>query len=230
MLKTIFALLLMIFTGNIFAQEAYDWRIYSNKKNLSAIHFDGVSIWAGSDGGAYRFTLQDSSFTEFTKAAGLNGSAVTAIIIDNQNKVWFGSKNGIIDVYEQETGTFKRIMAISNSGKPQKGINNFVLYGDTVVVSTDFGVSLINSKTLNFYDSFIKFGNIAANTKVNSVYRDSRFYVATQGGLAVQKVGTTNLNDPEAWDVYQSIPSVGTVSFQLVTADNGIYLAGTNKG
>ena len=50
MLKTIFALLLMIFTWNIFAQEAYDWRIYSNKKNLSAIHFDGVSIWAGSDG------------------------------------------------------------------------------------------------------------------------------------------------------------------------------------
>jgi hypothetical protein len=32
MLKTIFALLLMIFTGNIFAQEAYDWRIYSNKR------------------------------------------------------------------------------------------------------------------------------------------------------------------------------------------------------
>jgi ligand-binding sensor domain-containing protein len=156
MLKTIFALLLMIFTGNIFAQEAYDWRIYSNKKNLSAIHFDGVSIWAGSDGGAYRFTLQDSSFTEFTKAAGLNGSAVTAIIIDNQNKVWFGSKNGIIDVYEQETGTFKRIMAISNSGKPQKGINNFVLYGDTVVVSTDFGVSLINSKNPQFLRLFHK--------------------------------------------------------------------------
>lgn len=230
MLKMIFPLLLLLFTGNIFAQEAYDWRIYSNKKNLSAIYFDGTSIWAGSDGGAYRFTIQDSSFNEFTKANGLNGSPVTAIIIDNENKVWFGSKNGIIDVYEQKTGTFKRIMAISNSGKPQRGINNFVLYGDTVVVSTDFGVSLINSKTLNFYDSFIKFGNIAANTKVNSVYRDSRFYVATQGGLAVQKTGTTNLNDPEAWDVYQTIPTVGTATFQLVANDNGIYLTGTNKG
>jgi len=228
--KFIFTLLFLASLQFLFAQEASNWRIYSNKSNLSSAVYDGKMIWAGSDGGAWSFSINDSSFSEFTKANGLNGSPVTAVVIDNYKKVWFGSKNGTIDVYDPVSGIFKRVMAIASSGKPQRGINDFVLSGDTVIACTDFGISLINSKTLDFYDTYIKFGSIAANSKVYSVYRDNLFYVATQGGLAVQKPGTVNLNDPNAWDVYTNIPGSGTTVFQLVTNDNGSYLVGTNKG
>lgn len=230
MLKTFLSILLIAASNFLLAQEAYNWQIYSNKSNLSSAVYDGSMIWAGSDGGAFSFSVSDSSFKEFTKATGLNGSPVTAVVIDNYKKVWFGSKNGMIDVYDPSTGIFKRVMAIATSGKPQRGINNLIVTGDTVLACTDFGLSLINTKTLDFYDTWIKFGPIAANSKVYSVHKDGLFFVATQGGLAVQKPGTVNLNDPNAWDVFTTVPGSGSTVFQLVTYDAGNYLVGTNRG
>ncbi len=226
----LFFLILFFLLTTSFAQEAYDWQIYSSKSNLATAIYDGEKIWAGSDGGVYSFKISDSSFSSLTKAQGLNGSPVKAIVVDPQKKIWFGSSNGVIDVYNPATGTLNRIMAIANSNKTLRGINELSLSGDTIVVATDFGVSLINSKTLDFYETFVKFGSIAANTKVNSVFRAGLFYVSTQGGLAVQKPGTTNLNDPNAWDVYTTLPGTGSAVFHFVTNGHDGLVAGTSRG
>ncbi len=229
MTKYLLALLPLLFVF-IHAQEAYDWRIYTSQSNLSTAFYDGEKIWAGSEGGAYSFKVSDSSFVSYTKANGLNGSAVKAIVVDNNKKIWFGSANGIIDVYNPATGSFNRIMAIANSGKPQKGINDLSVSGDTIVVSTDFGLSLINSKTLDFFETYIKFGSIPANTKVNSVFRAGLFYVSTQAGMAVQKPGATNLNDPNAWDVYTAVPGLPNAVFHFVDQEHDGIVAGTSRG
>jgi ligand-binding sensor domain-containing protein len=230
MLRTFSFLFTILTFFSSYAQEAYNWQIFSSKKTLSCSVLEGKNIWAGSDGGAYSYNSSDSSFIEFTKANGLNGSPVSAVIIDNYSKVWFGSSNGIIDVYDKSTKSFKRILAIFNSGKPLKGINNFCISGDTVIVSSDFGVSLINCKTLDFYDTFVKFGTIPPNTKVYSVYKDNKFFVSTQSGLAVQKEGTTNLNDPNAWDIFKTTPNSASASFYFLASDGTSLLAGTNDG
>ncbi|OQY74400.1 MAG: hypothetical protein B6D45_07010 [Ignavibacteriales bacterium UTCHB3] len=212
------------------AQEAFNWHIYSNKSELSASYFSDSLIWTGSSGGVYSYNIEDSTFVSFTKAEGLNGSPITSIVADNKNKVWFGSENGMIDVYDKETGSFRRIVAIANSGKTQKRINSLLVSGDTVIVSTDFGVSLINSETLDFYDTYVKFGPLATNTKVNSVFRAGLFYIATEAGLAVQKPGATSLNDPNSWEVYSAIPGFVNPAFLFVKIYKSEIVTGTPTG
>ena len=41
--------------------------------------------------GKLYFNYADNSYTTFTKTEGLNGSPVTAVAVDNQNKIWFDS-------------------------------------------------------------------------------------------------------------------------------------------
>lgn len=226
----LFSFLFLLLAAVTPAQEAFDWQIFSSKSNLATALYDGEKIWTGSEGGVYSFNIADSTFTTLTKANGLNGSPVKAIVVDPYRKIWFGSLNGIIDVYNPATGSFNRIMAIANSNKTLRGINGLSLSGDTIVVATDFGVSLINSRTLDFYDTYVKFGSIPANTKVNSIRRSGLYYVSTQSGLAVQKPGTTNLNDPNAWDVFTSVPGFTTVIFYFLEESGGELIAGTSRG
>ena len=185
------------------AQLTTGWQNYSSMNKISSaiVTFDG--IWAGSEGGAFYYKFKDSTYKTFTKTEGVNGSPISAMAKDSSGNIWFGSQNGKIDVYDPTTKTFKNIFDIFNSERTEKKINAIAIYGDTAFVSTSFGLSLINTKSLSFYDTFFKLGNFNSNISVNySFKKDNLIYAATSAGIAVQKAGTTNLVAPESWNTF----------------------------
>jgi streptogramin lyase len=230
-MKNIISLSIAIFLSlPAFPQQQSNWQNYADMKSVKDIATTSTGIWSAAQGGAYFFNTSDSSFKIYSKSDGLNASDLTATGIDNYDKVWFGSANGMIDVYDPQTNSFRSILDIFNTDKTSKKINDFTISGDTVYVATDFGISLIDSKNYLFYDTYFKFGNFTSNIKVNNVLFADLIYASTESGVVIQKAEATNLSAPESWNVFDQTSGLPTGGSTIITFYNSILIAGTNSG
>ncbi len=229
MKKLIFSLALL-YSAQCFSQIFTEWKNYSDLKNIRSVIISGNEVWAASTGGVFSYNFSSSEYQTFGKAESLFGTNIKAIAIDNYGKIWFGSSNGLIDVYNPADNSFSTIRDIFNSDKTNKGINSFAVKGDTVFAATDYGISLIDSKSFFFYDTYFKFGFLPSNIKVNRIYLDTLIYAATEFGVAIQKPGTTNLAAPESWSVYNTSSGLLSNRISDILLFNGDILATTDKG
>lgn len=216
---------------HILPQEATNWRIFSDKKNLSSAVILGNKIFCGGEGGAFSFLAgADSTYEFLTKAEGLNGSPITSVMKDSGGKIWFGSKNGKIDVFDPNTSVIKTLHDISATNFTLKQINEMTLRGDSVIVSCDFGVVVYNSKTLEVVDSYTKFGSLISNIRVTTAVFAGKMLVGTANGFAAQKAGATNLSAPESWEVLTGSSGLPSSSIFKIAAWNSGALVATAAG
>lgn len=212
------------------AQDFGKWVIYSDLKNVNSISNDENSLWVASSGGVFQFSLKDSSFNIYSKANGLNSQNSTAIGVDKSKNIWVGSGEGFINIIDGNDKSIKKIVDIYNTNKSKKQINDFFFSGDSVLVSFDFGLSIINTSTLSLVDSYLKFGSFTSESKVISAIKvGGRIFVLTEYGIAIQKIGAVNLAAPESWDNYyfgNQIPSLSAYKFFLFNTE--LHLASTN--
>ena len=233
--------LLFIVTGIIFAgsnsnitnaQEIFTWKIHTNKQLIrDAVLTDGV-IWAATDGGVFAYTTKDSSYQTYTKAEGLAGSFFSAIAQDNKGRIWVGSKSGLIDVINPVDNSVHSIYDIYSSNYVNKSIYQILVKGDSVFVSTDFGLTVIQASTYNNLDSYLKLGSsFTANTVVTGcAYINGLLYVATASGIAVQNAGSTNPAAPESWTDYTSANGFTASTINQIGQYQNSALVATNEG
>uniref|UniRef100_A0A7V3E632 PorZ N-terminal beta-propeller domain-containing protein n=1 Tax=Ignavibacterium album TaxID=591197 RepID=A0A7V3E632_9BACT len=229
-MKKLIFWLVIFYSVQIFSQVFTNWKNYSDMKTIKSIVTSGEKLWAASTGGVFSYNFSTSEYKTFGKAEGLFGTNINAIAIDQYGKIWFGSSSGLIDVYNPLTNSFSTIRDIFNSDKTNKGINSIIVKGDTIFVATDYGVSLIDSKSFFFYDTYFKFGSFSSNIKVNKVYLDNLIYAATESGVAIQKSGTINLSAPESWNVYNTNNGLLSNRISDILIYDGKLLASTDKG
>jgi hypothetical protein len=199
-------------------------------KNVQDIIMTDGGFWCATTGGVFYYSSIQNEFTTLHKSDGLKGLTLTSATIDVQGRIWFGSADGVIDILNQTDRSLNVILDIFNSNQTNKRINDLSVSSDTIIVSSDFGVSLISANSFLFYDTFFKFGNFTTNTKVNSALKYNLFYVCTDEGIAIQKPGAINLSAPESWNVYSSaegLPSDKTLKAGLF--QNNIIVS-TDKG
>jgi len=230
MKKISFILFLIASSAPLFSQVATNWKNYSDLKDIKSIAVLDSAIIGATDGGGFLYNISDNSSKTFHKTDGLNGVSLTSVTTDKFGKVWFGSSSGVIDVYNPETNDFKTILDIYNSDKGSKRINSLSSSGDTIIVSTDFGISLINANNYFFFDTFFKFGDFPANIKVNSSLKTSVLYACTDRGAAIQKAGATNLSAPESWNVYTTGDGLPSNNIRKIVSFNGSIIAATANG
>lgn len=226
-MKKVFLIIAFIIAAPVLSQNINTWRNYTNMENVNDIYVLNGTLWAATEGGVFSYHLADGSFVSYNKAEGLTEFEATAISIDNLGRIWIGFNNGAINVFNPKSGAVRAILDIYDSEKNQPRINDIFIHGDTVFVSADFGISLIDPETFSFYDSFSKFGSWAYDLKINSVYPGNELFVAGISGIAKQKPGATNLASPDSWQNYQ-IGSANSVNRILMY--NSEVLAATSIG
>jgi ligand-binding sensor domain-containing protein len=205
-MRTLFLFLIVpFFVSTSSPQQFINWQNYTALKNVRDVSITSDGFWSAASGGAFRYNSSANDFITIHKSEGLKGISLTSVTIDNTGKAWFGSLDGIIDIYNTGSNEFNVILDIYNSNQINKRINDLIVSGDTVIVSSDFGVSLIDANSLLFFDTFFKFGDFTTNTRVNSTLKSGLFYVCTDEGFAIQKPGAVNLSAPESWNVYSSV-------------------------
>ena len=230
MKKIIVILFACLYNSLVFPQSLGGWQTYTEMKDVEAIQPEPKGFWAASSGGAFFYNKDDQSYKALRKSNGLNGAQLTSTTIDSSGNIWFGSQEGIIDIYNPETNTIKSLLDIYNSNKNPKQINELVTIGDTIYASTDFGITLIDPEKLILYDTFFRLGTFPSNIRVNSILKAGKIYAATDYGVAVQKDGTINLSAPESWSVYQTADGLPSDKVEKLVKFNNSIIAATDKG
>lgn len=215
------------FTFN-FAQFG-KWENYTNQSDVQAISLSNDGIWAGSTGGAF-FLSNQNSFKQFNLLSGLKELSILSVEIDNSGKIWFGGKSGYISVYEPLKDAFNTIVTIALTDKIQKQINKLVYKTNKIYACTDFGVSIIDANNFSFGDTYTKLGLFGIDSKVNNVLPLDTLWVATEKGIAVQKSSSSNYLDPQSWWNFTTLNGLQSNNVRVIAKFKDSIYAGTTSG
>ncbi len=214
---------------NLNAQQTGIWSIHSNLKNVRSSIVVNNSIWAITGGGMFQFSSGVENYLVVNKADGLNSQSISAIAVDAKGKLWLGTEEGHINVYDPNTASIERMLDIYNSGKSKKQINNIFVKGDSVIVSADFGIVVISASKFSLLDSYLKLGAFTAESKVINAFKSNLFYVCTENGIAIQKPDAVNLTAPDSWENYKTISQIAAESVnKIIQYNSQIYCASSN--
>ncbi|HEX2984954.1 MAG TPA: hypothetical protein VHO28_15540, partial [Ignavibacteriales bacterium] len=229
-MKKVFLFIALIIAAPLLCQSVNTWRNFTNMENVNDVYVRDGIVWAATGGGVFSYNLDGGSFTTYNKAEGLTEFNATAISADASGKIWIGFYNGMVNVLDTKTGSVRAILDLYNSDKNQPRINDILIQNDTVFISADFGISLINRTTYSFYDSFAKFGSWPDNSKINSVYIDKEIFAAGASGIAKQKPGAGNLASPDSWQIYQTGSGLPSNTVNKIVKYKGQIIAATSAG
>jgi ligand-binding sensor domain-containing protein len=212
------------------------WRNFTSMKNVSAVAWDGSSCWASTSGGLFRWTPADNSYLKLTSADGFQSITLTAVAVDPDGDVWSGSSNGYLHVYTPSTGSLRVIVDLATTTQTNKQINALSVVGDSVLICTEFGLSIFRRSKFEFGDSYTRFGTIPSGTRlaaVNAIIAGNRLWVAItdrQKGnwIASAPLDGTNILVPDAWRL--DILGDGTALPTSLAEFAGVVYAGTSNG
>lgn len=212
------------------------WKNFTCMKDVKAIAQSGSSVWAATSGGLFAWEQGDTTYQIFTNAEGLQNIDLTAICIDRQGSIWTGTSSGILHVFSPIDGSWRYVLDIALTTQTNKRINRLTTYGDTVLICTDFGLSVFNRAKFEFGDTFSKFGNLSASARISvsdAAIFDGKIWAAVSDGqgnnrIAFASLSSANLLPPEAWSL-QIVGGVSSAPTALLVFDNRLY-AGTSAG
>ncbi|MCF6271495.1 MAG: hypothetical protein L3J41_17440 [Melioribacteraceae bacterium] len=231
MKNIIFFISILAVSSTTIAQNIGVWSNYADMKMVTDIKSTEEGFWTSTTGGAAYYSNTNKNFEFFlTNSEGLSSQNLTALDIDSEGRIWFGMQNGIIDIYDPTDGTIISIKDIFESNNSNKRINEILIISDTAYVSTNFGLSLINTKHFGFISTTLKFGDFPTSQIVNSVTVDDKIYVSTVNGIAIQRDGASNLLAPESWITYSTGSDISANKIYKTVLLNNELIAGTDKG
>ena len=193
-------------------------------------------LWAATNGGLFQWDPSTDGYLRLTNAEGLRSIDLTAIAMDSYGTIWVGSSTGILHTYTPSTGSIRTIQDIAEANQTNKKINFLTVVGDTVLICTDFGLSIFRISKFEFGDTYSRFGSGSTTTRT-AVYAatifDKKIWAAISDGqtvnrIAVAQQANSNLLPPESWTL-QIVGSPGTVP-KTLTEFNGRLYSGTSDG
>jgi ligand-binding sensor domain-containing protein len=213
------------------------WENFTSMKDVKGVARSGQSYWAATSGGLFRWDEGTDSYLKLTNAEGLLSTDLTAVGIDRNGDVWGCASTGMIHLYTPSTGFVRTISNIVEfPGPTDKTINAVITAGDTVLLCSDFGLSVYRLGRGEFGDTFTSFGGIPANNRVavySAVISGGRIWAAVSDGITGNyvvsaSIASPNLLDPQQWTLQQVGPA-GSIP-RALTVFNGRIYAGTTAG
>ncbi|MBI3577787.1 MAG: hypothetical protein HY089_00085 [Ignavibacteriales bacterium] len=201
------------------AVEVGRWKNYTDMKTIRSVAISNDSIWTATSGGLFLYNTSSRKFTKFTNSEGLSSNDLSAVTIDGRGKIWTGAADGSLNMYDPATKQWKENRGIKDSERIQKGIRAFFVQNDSLLVGTDFGISVLIISRSEFRDTYASFG-FPSQPKVNDiiVYKN-RIWAATDLGVATALLSSTNLSSPTSWTTYgtnEGLPSKNTTSVAVL--------------
>ena len=226
---------LLLGAAQILAADVGTWRNYTSMKDARSVAWQGDACWAATAGGLFRWSPSGDSFFQQTTAEGLSGNDMTAVGLDRDGNVWSGAASGTLYVYTPSTASLRSIIDIQNSSQTSKRINSLASFGDTLLVSIDFGLSIFRVSRFEFGDTFTRFGSSSQSTRISvlsAAIHNGKIWAAitdrqTLNRIAVASLSSPNLLPPEAWTL-QVVETPGVVTRGLAVFNGNLYAATSN--
>lgn len=211
------------------SQHSSQWSAITSYNTVNSItqSSDGV-IWGVSNGGLFSFDNGDfdKRLTSVDGMYRLDGRVIS--YLEDFNSLLIGYIDGMIDLYNLETGSFERIEDIRRvQSFSARAINSILYDSGAVYVATDFGVVVYNPNTFLVSSSYTKIGDFDSGTPVIDIdIRDGMIMLSTQQGIAVASL-TSNLNIESSWTTYSQSDGLPIETVQSLIFFNGELHAST---
>jgi hypothetical protein len=191
-----------------------EWKAYTamNVVNDVALTSDSLRVWVATDGGAFRMELADlhpESFKNLRTSDGLSAIEISAVATDNNNNIYFGGRNGSFDIYNESSGSVKKIQDIALSTLvTKKNIYGITINGAKVFIAAGYGISIYNTTSNSFSETVTKFGDLSVeDTAFSAMEYNGKIYVVTSGAIAIADANSANLSAPFAWQIINAPPA-----------------------
>jgi ligand-binding sensor domain-containing protein len=212
------------------------WKNYTSMKDVRGLSRTGEEYWAATSGGLFGWDAGTGTFELYTNADGLLDIDLTAVAIDESGRVWAGSSGGYLHVLSPSDGTLRTVLDIAQSTQINKRINTCTVVGDTVLIGTDFGLSVFRSDKMEFGDTYQKFGPGSSGTRfavLATAVFERNLWVCITDGLTINRVAyasldSPNLLPPESWTV-EIVGSTNEIPGSLAVFSGTLYV-GTSNG
>ena len=84
--------------------QVQNWQIYTNKNNVNSLQENHNFVWAGTNGGLIRINKHTNNISFFeTTNSGLSCGWITTLELSKTDRLWIGTENFGIDVFDGET-------------------------------------------------------------------------------------------------------------------------------
>ncbi|MCK5733864.1 MAG: hypothetical protein KAI38_06735, partial [Candidatus Latescibacteria bacterium] len=72
-----------------------EWTTWTNTGEVTALTFQGNTLWAGTTGGVVRWDLSNGTYVEYTILDGMAGNHVSSLLVDASGNPWAHTKEGL---------------------------------------------------------------------------------------------------------------------------------------
>ena len=216
MKRLIFPLLMLL--GFVDAKAGNgDWRIYAAYHDAQKVVSLHNRVYVLSDGGLYSYDPEDTSVDTYTKANTLSDHNIYDIeACESTGELVIIYTNGNIDLLNANGDAYS-MPDLKLKSLSDKTLNNVLIDGTTLYVSTNSGVVLVNLRNHTF-GNFYSFGH-----KINDIALDANnMYAATADGVYVGKL-SDNLLDKNNWKSLSNL-----VALDFITFSGSIYATTKN--
>ena len=215
------------------------WTAYPSLESVEAVAASDEAIWAATTGGVFSYDLESGEIQRFTRVDGLSGVSATAAAWDaRRGALWVGYPDGSLDRIDGETGAIDNLFDIRRAEQfSSRTINRLRMSGDSLLVSTAFGLVVFDAARAEVRDSYTRLGPLEPATAVNDAFfaplpaqagalaGAPGLWLATESGV-VWAPHSANLREPAAWTLDAGSPDK---AFSLGRFDGRVW-AGTPAG
>jgi ligand-binding sensor domain-containing protein len=206
-----------------------EWQVVTDMRNARAVSTSTGGVWVATEGGLYR-REGDGTFSLWTVANGLPSNDLTALVTAPDGALLIGSQDGYVSIRSASTGAFRTIDDIALSTRVQKGIRSFYAEEDSILIGSDFGISVFLVSRDEFGDTYANFG-FAATARVQSIIiHNGRIWAATSEGVATALRSAPNLAAPTSWTTFTAAGGLPSKNALSVSVLNDTVVVGTSSG
>jgi len=210
--------------------QVSDWTTFTSIGTIKELVVVGDNVWGGSDGGAVALDTQTRSIRKFTNTDGLASNDVVAVAVDGRGTIWFALSDGLLNRYFPEEDRFEIITDYQN-----QEVTDLVVFGDSLYVGLDIGVSLYNIVRAEVRETYQNLGlssdNNVQKIAANDVFIDGTdLWVSTDQGIALSSLTLPNLQAPSSWRQFTRANGLPSDEIRNIVILDGIPYAATRAG
>lgn len=172
------------------------WNIYTSFREVKGVATgQNNTVWAASTGGLFSFDGTNlSGINKYTTLDGLLSNELTSNTVSSDGRVWSGSFDGSISVYDPSNKEWKLVTDIKSSTEPSKRVNAFYQYNNLMFFATEFCIVKFSIPQFQFVDQPYIFLGPALPIKspvYDIIVINDTIWAATKNGIAYANINNS---------------------------------------
>ncbi len=208
------------------------WKVFNPNRSTIALCDAGDKVYNASGKGLFSYEKSSGGIQFYDKNTGLSDVNIRTMGYDPDTKTLvIAYNNSNLDIIENGTDIYNISDFKLENASGSVTINHIAFYNGRCYVSSTIGISEINLARKEIMNTYI-IGNGGAQVNVYASSADgNKIYAATAQGLKYASLNSTNLQNFNAWQTFDTTQGLRKIPFSQVAAYNGkVYAASIGVG